>query len=406
MPIKAGTRTPSSFTQKIFALSTFLLLTATAAAQPANRIGLTVQESGGIRRTQFPTTAIVPLAQGALRDPQQVRLLLNQAAVPLQASAERRWPDGSVRELILDFNASPGPNESVAYTLEYGEGVSSEPVARGLAIAETADAIQIGNARFARTGTPLIASVKYRDETIGAGANGLVLTDTNGAAATLADAQDVKVEIVKRGPLVVSLKYTGIVPLGANARAPFTMTVEMPSSKSWIKVTAHVDDPSRRLKTIAVATPLALGALPWVWDFGTSRWTYGSLRNPADRVELADVSSTRSRDWTVVFGTKGREQLYERQPDPRTTFAGWGHIQGAREVVAFAVEHAPEWTGTTRVSFDGEGHALFSLDPSQPTTRHDIVVTEHFVSTPVQIGAATSPAAILSPLTVSVNVSR
>ena len=60
------------------------------------------------------------------------------------------------------------------------------------------------------------------------------------------------------------------------------------------------------------------------------------------------------------------------------------------------------WTGTTRASLDGGGQALFALEPSQPATRHDIAVTEHFVSTPVQIGAATSPSAILSPLTVSI----
>jgi hypothetical protein len=30
--------------------------------------------------------------------------------------------------------------------------------------------------------------------------------------------------------------------------------------------------------------------------------------------------------------------------------------------------------------------------------RHEIAVYEHFVTTPVQIGAATSPSAILSPL--------
>src|SRR6185436_15260700 len=105
---------------------------------------------------------------------------------------------------------------------------------------------------------------------------------------------------------------------------------------------------------------------------------------------LTSNPATRPAPWSVASGPKGREQPFETAPGATSMFAGWGHLQGAKEVVAFAVDHAPEWTGTTSVALDGSGQARFTLAPAQPSTRHDIVVYEHFVATPVQIGAATS----------------
>jgi len=50
----------------------------------------------------------------------------------------------------------------------------------------------------------------------------------------------------------------------------------------------------------------------------------------------------------------------------------------------------------------GSGQASFSFEPSRPAAEHRLIVYQHFVSTPVPIGAATSPTAMLSPLKVDV----
>jgi hypothetical protein len=371
------------------------------AAQPGGRLTLTVRETAGIRRTQFPAMAVVPVPASGLTDAAAVMLSLNGTAVPVQSTVLARWPDASIRELAVDFNASPGANESLAYVLQYGAAVRpAAGGARGLTITEQPDAVRIGNVTFSRSGSPLITSVKYRDEAIGTGPNGLLVVDQAGMAHDLSAGRDMTLDIVKRGPLVAALRYTGSLPL-AQAAVRFTVLAEMPSSKSWVKLSAHVDDPGRRVREIAFATPLALGPLPWTWDFGTTRWTYGSMRTAADRVVMSSSSAATTTPWTVVGGPEGREQTYESGP-ARSTFGGWAHLQGAREVVAFAIDRAPEFNGTTRVTFDGAGHAEFALTPGRAVTRHDLVVYEHFVASPVQIGAATSPAAILSPLIVSV----
>src|SRR5262245_30429824 len=247
-----------------------------------------VTEVGGIRRTQFPVTARIPFPQGALRDPSNIKLLNNQTEVPEQASIDTRWPDGSIQWLSLDLNVTIGPNESQTYSLQYGDGIKSEAAARGLTVAEDADAIQVGNMRFSKSGSPLVASVKYRDEAIGAGVNGLSVTDAAGTVRDLTTAENLKAEIVKRGPLVVVLKYSGSIRLDRDAKAPFVLVVEMPNSKSWVKLQASVDDPTRGIRDLAINLPLALGAFPWVWDFGTTRWTYGSMRAATESVVMND----------------------------------------------------------------------------------------------------------------------
>jgi hypothetical protein len=370
----------------------------TAQSVPSS-IPLHVNEVGGIRRTQFPVTARIPFPRGVLRDPVNVKLLSNQTEVPEQALAETRWPDGSVQWLAVDLNVTIGPNESQTYSLQYGDGVRSEAAVRGLMVTEDADAVQVGTIRFNKSGSPLVASVKYRDEAIGMGANGLTVNDASGSVHDLTTAENVKAEIVKRGPLVVALKYSGAIRLEKDAKAPFSITVEMPNSKSWVKLQASVDDPTRSIRDLAINLPLTLGPFPWVWDFGTTRWTYGSMRAATDSVIMSDtLGAAGAGTWTVISGPKGRELAAETSGPDAASFGGWGHVQGAKEVVAYAVEGVKTRPGTYRIAIDGSGQTTFQFTPSAPQTRHELTVYTHFVSTPVQIGAATSPAAILSPL--------
>ena len=51
----------------------------------------------------------------------------------------------------------------------------------------------------------------------------------------------------------------------------------------------------------------------------------------------------------------------------------------------------------------GAGQASFHVAPAAPVTRHVLTVYQHFVGTPVQIGAATSPPSMLYPLVARVD---
>jgi len=368
-----------------------------AKAQTATSVPVYVKETAGIRRTAYPVNARIPFPKGALPDPARVRLAFNSAEVPVQFTPEARWPDGSVQWLDADFNVTIGPNENRTYTLEYGSGISSQAQPRGLSVTEDAESIRVGNVRFSKTGFPLITSVKYRGEDIGNGANGISVTDSAGGSHDLSRADALKTEIVKRGPLDVLLRYSGRLMLdGANA-APFVITVEMPNSKSWMKVTAVVQDPAMHVRDLALDTPFSFSGLPLIWDFGTERWTYGVLRAQSERVTLTEaIKPDGATEWSVSTGETGQEQLYDTATSSRPV--AWAHLQDSKEAVAFAIESAESQPGTYRFSIDGQGHTSIRFAPAHPANQHQLIVYEHFVPTPVQIGAATSPASALNPL--------
>jgi hypothetical protein len=382
-------------------------------AQPSSpaveRVSVLVTETAGIRRFFYPVHARVPFSAGQLSPTESARLRRDHddhdddAEVPSQISAESHWPDGSVQWLSVHFNTSIGPGESQTYQVEYGSGIEvSGARPRGLTLVEAGDGgLQVGSLRLSRRGEPLVASVAYRDEAIGEGRNGFRATGRGGEIYRLTASPDL--EILKDGPLYVELRYSGQLVSEAGATVPVVVTVGMPNSKSWIKMQATVDDPAARVRELSLDLPFALGPHPWVWDFGTERWTYGSLRGERETVELTNVvtvpapSSSSSSAWEVRLQTDGRDQLYE---SGQSVVGGWGHLQSGGEVVAFGMEGFGTQPGTYRVTLGGSGQTTFAFTPSRPTREHRLIVYNHYVSNPVQIGAATSPSSMLNPLRV------
>ena len=385
------------------------LMAADPAAQPRQSFPVLVTETAGIRRNLYPTNARVHPQRGALADAKHARLMSSGGAeVPAQIAVESSYTDGSVQWLTVDFNVSLGPRESATYVLEYGADVKAGVAPRGLTVSQDADGIQIGNVRLSLTGTPLVRSVKYRREDIGAGTNGFAMIDTAGTRHDATTAQQIKVEIVKGGPFLAVVRYTGQLPLGEHYAVGYATTVEMPNSKTWMKVTTTLADPEKRVRELSYHTPLALGAQPWAWDFGTGSWSYGLLRSPAESVTLAQsVGAAPATRWQIQTGPKGSEQPYEMSGGRRPAVAeGWGHIQDQSEAIAFAIPDFGAEAGTYTCTLDGNGQLSFRWAPARPQPHLQLTVYEHFVATPVQVGAITSPVSMLNPLVVSVSNPR
>jgi hypothetical protein len=331
------------------------------------------------------------------------RLRRDASDVPAQLTAEAMWDDGSTRTLGVDFNVSLGPLERRPYVLEFGPGVkSSPPGARGLTVTEEADALQAGSFRFTRTGAPLVAAANYfKTNFIGTGRNGLGVTDRAGVRHEIAAAQGLAVTIVKPGPLKIVLRYAGRLTLDAATTLPFEIALEMPNSKSWLKMSATVQDPAARVRQIAFDSPLAFAALPLTWDFGTENGTYGAFRNATDTAVLQQtVNAKGPAGWTVATGTEGATLTpYEASVTPGRSH-GSGHLVDARGAVAFGFADFGKEPGVYRIALTGGGQTSFSFEPGRPMKELRLTVYQHFVPTPVAIGAATSPASMLNPLNV------
>ena len=114
-----------------------------ASSAMAAQVTLSVTEPSGIGRQNWPVTSGIPFAEGVLKQAGQVALTDSAGKpVPLQTHVLAAWPDGSVKGLLLDFQATLGPGQTQAFTLKYGEGAGTGVAGNSMA-AELADHIEV-----------------------------------------------------------------------------------------------------------------------------------------------------------------------------------------------------------------------------------------------------------------------
>ena len=90
-------------------------------------VSLTVTEPSGVARLAWPVTSGIPMGRGAIRDPASVALVDAQGKpLPLQTEVLTRWPDGSIRWLLIDFPIDLAANESSVLKLRYGKDVVAD----------------------------------------------------------------------------------------------------------------------------------------------------------------------------------------------------------------------------------------------------------------------------------------
>jgi len=91
------------------------------AEPPTKQSGhVTLRVESPVNVRDWPVTSGVPFPKGALGSARNVRLLDGK---PLQTTVTARWPDGSVKWLLLDFRHTGG---TAAYTLEFGPQISRD----------------------------------------------------------------------------------------------------------------------------------------------------------------------------------------------------------------------------------------------------------------------------------------
>ncbi len=110
-----------------------ILLAISVTAGLAATAPITVQNPAGVAMLAEPITTGVPFPEGALASADNVRLLDGAAEVPLQVTVTGSYPDGSVRWLLLDFQADVPP-DGRTLTLEFGEGVTRAPVPEPMSV--------------------------------------------------------------------------------------------------------------------------------------------------------------------------------------------------------------------------------------------------------------------------------
>jgi len=99
----------------------FVFAMRSAAATADLDVPLTLLETAGVPRQGVPASASVPFPRGHVKSAEALWLAgAGGRAVPVQRQVLERWPDGSIRFLLLDFLADVQARGHATYTLHEG----------------------------------------------------------------------------------------------------------------------------------------------------------------------------------------------------------------------------------------------------------------------------------------------
>ena len=106
-------------------------------------IHLEVRVNGRLGRRTWPVTRGVPLPDGAIGDPGQLALFdAGGSSIPAQLRPLARWPDGSIKWVLLDFGADVADRECSVYNLaEHSGGTAATDEA--IEVTEADDTVRV-----------------------------------------------------------------------------------------------------------------------------------------------------------------------------------------------------------------------------------------------------------------------
>jgi hypothetical protein len=359
----------------------------------------------------------------ALLDRGQFRLLLNGKPVPAQFTPHREGEKDPV-PLSVDFTANHASLEELRYVLEYSPGSAEGPRTGAVMRAELGkEAVKVlhpGGLEFEmpRDLLGLLRQVRTgKTEYLRADSPGLFLADKDDiyyrAGGLCPDGTPTTVHVTRSGPMAVALRFDSTEVLRGSRSVASVVAMEFPRSKSWVRVAWTVEDPNGHVAGLGTELNLNVRGEPTLVDFGAGSLVYAQLRKGrAALLRAGSLRRTRPADqpaWTTLLGERNQLSPYvvapPRQDAPPAE--GWAHVMDRERCTAIAVAGFAEVGQEAEIRIDADGR----LRIWRTFARDDVAVLPgpkrltfwlHFVSMPVQVGAATSPQAMLAPLRVEV----
>ena len=123
--------------------------TPPAGRAVSERLSLTVRNPVDAGRHTAPARSGVPFPQGVLGSSRTMRLLDQSGSeVALQTRTLGRWHDGTVKWVLVDFQADVPVTSEAEYTLEYGSAVSRGTYEKPLRVSEDESGVTVDTGRL------------------------------------------------------------------------------------------------------------------------------------------------------------------------------------------------------------------------------------------------------------------
>jgi hypothetical protein len=208
---------------------------------------LLLEEPTGIVRCDEPVTVGIPLPQGAVYDPAALVLVdPGDHLCPLQAQALTRWCDGSVRWILLDFQASVAANGKAIYQLRRESKSDRGLQYPDLIVQQSAEEIVVNTGRAVfflntRICKPFDRVLAGGNDLVAVAGSSLVLTDDAGQEYE-PYIQGISVETA--GPLRVTVKAQGELRAASRtALARFIVRTSFYVGSSFIEMRVTLHNP-------------------------------------------------------------------------------------------------------------------------------------------------------------------
>jgi hypothetical protein len=369
------------------------------------RVTLEVKETAGIRRNGYPASATLNLEK-PLKDFTEVRRfrLLDRGKV-IPANFQTL---GSDRQSVrVAFHSTHAPLETRIYTVEYGPGVEEQSeTKRGLSTEQEGNVFTVrhpGDLRFVFSQD--LRGLLRRVHTGGTeylrpDSTGLYYRGRARGLSVIGGSNNFDELVKLRQKLLTSFGFTELI---GRQKFPTEIRLSFPLSRSWVRVDFSVEDPEGHVTALGVDLNLNIQGEPALVDFGAGTSVYTTLKKGQSAVLRSGPLENKGSGWQVLIGpVKAPLPFVVMPPDRPSKAEGWAHVMDKQRCTAVAVADFAQDRLRSEIVVDADGRLRCEREFDPKTARKTLTFWLHFVSMPVQIGAATSPQSMMNPLQVTV----
>ncbi len=233
-------------------------------------IELTAFEPGGTARVDFPLTVGIPFKQGALSPQAPISVLDEKGrARPVQARVMETHPDGSVRWLLLDYQADFTPFRTTRCRLVIGG--SAAPLSPGTHITmeekEGSVLVNTGPLRFevGANGRPPLQKVWHQGNLVSQGGLDCWVTAEDGHQFWACEDPKATFEIEDSGPLRIAMRWAGTHrDRDGRGHLDFMVRLTAYAGKPFLRIDHiffnRLDPDVTRVKEIVARLPVSIGS--------------------------------------------------------------------------------------------------------------------------------------------------
>jgi hypothetical protein len=400
---------------KTKACLTILGIFVSASSKAAESWTVEVRETAGIARFAYP----VSTSFHATRRPAAFRLLDGDRELRSQFTRLANATSDGQAIWSVDFNVDLSPNETRSFTIESAAaGEAASFGTPGMRVEREPGKVRVLHPTlefaFRENLQGLFEDIQVGgDDWLVDCPGGLVvyLKDGSRQAVVLASSLDGSpaAKIVKSGPLAVALEFAGETKL-ASRMLQTKVRFDLPLGKSWVRTDWIVEDPQDLVAGLAVELRLRLDCvneLPILADIGAGGWTYAALRPDEALLYRCRAQGTIPTDaeprWQIDRVLSGDSKPYAASPRKGNDMPpqGWAHLMDQKRATAIAVDRFAERTDDSmKLGADGKialRRDFARLAGGALNGEKRFTFWLHVVSSPPQVGAATSPQSMLAP---------